>query len=301
MSTLEHKPLAAFHATARNTPHVGYRDWIARHPVAAFFFGAYGFTWLWWMPSMLGLEGALVSIAMLVGGFGPAVSGATIVRLTGGSARDWTRGLFRWRVPARWYLFALGLPILIVSVATAAFVLAGEELTPSLFGGNLAKFVPLLVFVALVGGGNEEPGWRGFALPRLQRRFPPVRATLLLGTVWAFWHLPILVIAGAHGLSPVPFALIILVLFVGIAGGFAFPLTVLYNKTQSALLCILLHASYNTSIGLLILVPEESLRGATYVMAALALTGTMLALTVILILVTRGRLGLADEAIPTRT
>ena len=193
------------------------------------------------------------------------------------------------------------MPILIVSVATAAFVLAGEEIEFSLLGGNLAKLVPLLLFVTLLGGGNEEPGWRGFALPRLQERWTPVRATLLLGAVWALWHVPILVVAGGHGLDPIPFALIIVALFVGIAGGWAFPLTFLYNKTKSTLLCMLLHGSYNTAIGLLILVPEDSLRGSTYAIATLAITGTMLAVTTVLVLVTRGQLGLdvPSDAEPT--
>lgn len=292
MTTLEHTRRIASHATARSRPKDGYRDWIVRHPVAAFFLGAYAFTWLWWTPSMLGFEGVLVSLAMFVGGFGPAVSGAAIIRFTGGSARTWFRGLFRWRIAVRWYAFALGLPVLIVSVATAAFVLAGEEIELSLLGGNLAKFVPLLIFVTLIGGGNEEPGWRGFALPRLQMRWTPLRATLLLGAVWALWHLPILVVAGGHGLDPIPFALIIVVLFVGIAGGYAFPLTFLHNKTKSSLLCMLLHGSYNTAIGLLILVPEDVLRGSTYATSAVALTGTMLAVTAVLLLVTRGQLGL---------
>jgi uncharacterized protein len=291
MSTLEQTPLIAPRVIARGKTEEGFRVWIDRHSVAAFFLGAYAFTWFWWMPSMLGFEGVAVSAAMFVGGFGPAVAGATIIWLTGGSARSWFRGLLRWRVPFRWYAFALGLPVLIVSVATAAFVLTGEEIEFSLLGGNLAKLVPLLVFVTLLGGGNEEPGWRGFALPRLQARWTPVRATLLLGTVWALWHVPILVAAGGHGLDPIPFALIIVALFVGIAGGYAFPLTLLYNKTKSTLLCMLLHGSYNTAIGLLILVPEDGLRGSTYATVTVALTGTMLAVTTVLVLVTRGQLG----------
>lgn len=85
-------------ATGRTSAFV---NWIARHPVAAFFVGAYAFTWLWWLPSMLGFEGVAVSAAMFVGGFGPAVAGAAVIRLTGGSARQWFRRLLRWRVSIR--------------------------------------------------------------------------------------------------------------------------------------------------------------------------------------------------------
>lgn len=116
--------------------------------------------------------------------------------------------------------------------------------------------------------------------------------------MWALWHLPILVGAGAHGLDPVPFALVILVTFVGIVGGYTFPLTLLYNKTQSTFLCMLLHGSYNAALGLFILVPEDELEGATYATMSLAITGTVLAVTAVLLLVTRGRLGF--DAPPTR-
>jgi membrane protease YdiL (CAAX protease family) len=293
---IEHAARPALGVTekeSRASPRGGSRRWIARHPVAAFFVGAYGFSWLWWTPAVLGLDGALVSVAFLIGGFGPAVSGATVVRLTGGSSRSWFRGLFRWRVPTRWYLFALGLPSLVVAVASVAFILAGERIEPSLLDGNLARFVPLLIFVTLLGGGNEEPGWRGFALPRLQARSTPVSATLLLGTVWAVWHLPLLVVAGSHGLDPLPFALVVFVTFVGIAGGYAFSLTFLYNRTHSTFLCMLLHGSFNTSVGLLVLVPEDRLQGATYATVSLAITGTLLLVTAVLVIVTHGRLGLA--------
>jgi uncharacterized protein len=81
-------------------------------------------------------------------------------------------------------------PIALAVLVTAEFALAGNELDWSLLDTRLAAFLPTLVFVALLQGGNEEPGWRGFALPRMQDRFTPVRATLLLGGVWALWHLP---------------------------------------------------------------------------------------------------------------
>lgn len=75
----------------------GYRRWVVCHPVAAFFLGAYTFSWFFWAPAMFGLEGWLVSAALLVGAFGPAVSGTCTTKLTNGETRDWLRGLFRWR------------------------------------------------------------------------------------------------------------------------------------------------------------------------------------------------------------
>jgi len=48
----------------------------------------------------------------------------------------------------------------------------------------------LFVYVLLCGGGLEEPGWRGFALQRLQHRYSPLRSSVILGVIWAFWHWP---------------------------------------------------------------------------------------------------------------
>ncbi len=69
-------------------------------------------------------------------------------------------------------------------------------------------------------------------------------------------------------------------------------MTFLYNKTQSGFLCVLLHGAYNASVGLLILVPEARLEGKTYATMTLAITGAVLVVTAVLLLVTRGRLGL---------
>ena len=62
---------------------------------------------------------------------------------------------------------------------------------------GLASVAPLptlglFVYIFFLGGPlGEEPGWRGFALPRLQRRYGPLVGSLILGPIWAFWHLPI--------------------------------------------------------------------------------------------------------------
>lgn len=117
--------------------------------------------------------------------FGPPVAAIAMTRILGESVRDWSKGLFRWRVAPRWYLFAVGVPLMLAVLVTAEFAMFGEELDWSILKQRLAAFLPSLLIIALVFGGNEEPGWRGFALPRLQDRFGPVRGTLLLGALWA--------------------------------------------------------------------------------------------------------------------
>jgi membrane protease YdiL (CAAX protease family) len=56
---------------------------------------------------------------------------------------------------------------------------------------SLAVFIAAFGSILLWGGGMEEMGWRGFALPRLQKRYSPLIASLLIAVVWALWHLPL--------------------------------------------------------------------------------------------------------------
>src|SRR5688500_18820850 len=209
----------------------------ACHPVTSFVVLAFAFSWACWSVSAIGYRGGVATALLVAGGFGPLVAALIMVRLTGHSAKRWFKGLFRWRVAPRWYLFATGVPVALAVLVTAEFALAGNELDWGLLDTRLAAFLPTLVFVALFQGGNEEPGWRGFALPRMQERFTPVRATLLLGGVWALWHLPLLFATEAsHGLGTGGVLVLVALTLLSIVG-YAFAYTYLLNKTGSVLLC----------------------------------------------------------------
>ena len=56
----------------------------------------------------------------------------------------------------------------------------------------------MLVILSLLGGGQEEPGWRGFALQRMLERWGPVEASVRLGVIWAVWHLPLFVLVSDY-------------------------------------------------------------------------------------------------------
>jgi membrane protease YdiL (CAAX protease family) len=55
----------------------------------------------------------------------------------------------------------------------------------------LGKAILFFLYNVIYGGLSEEPGWRGFALPRLQAKFSPLVTSLILGVLWAFWHAPV--------------------------------------------------------------------------------------------------------------
>ena len=133
-----------------------------------------------------------VSIAFfLLGSFGPMAAGALVTRYSGASLKEWARPIVKWRVRPRFYRYALGLPTAIWVVINVQLAVFSDDFDLSLLPGRLLGSIGTFLVVLTVGGAFEEPGWRGFALPRLQARMSPVRATLLLGFLWGVWHVPV--------------------------------------------------------------------------------------------------------------
>jgi uncharacterized protein len=251
-------------APASSAPaRTGIPGWAARRPLFAFVVLAYGISWTLWLPGLLGVGGFVVQA---VGAFGPPVAAALVTHWTGGSVGEWFRSLWRWRVPVRFYVYAVGLPVALFGSMNAVLAVLGEPVHPGRLGNALVSFLVTFVVVALVGGGQEEPGWRGFALDRFQARHSPLVATLLLGLVWGLWHLPLY---GLGFVGPMMFVVFY---------------TWLYNRTGSVLLCVLLHASFTPSLEHLILVDDN-------LTVDLVILTTMLAAAVALVVLTRGRLG----------
>ncbi|HEX8509062.1 MAG TPA: CPBP family intramembrane glutamic endopeptidase, partial [Propionibacteriaceae bacterium] len=108
------------------------------------------------------------------------------------------------RVPGRWFL----IPVLLVLLGLApvgGFLAAGGELPGrEAVPGIAAMFLAQVVLVATIGGGlDEETGWRGYALPRMLRTTHPITASVVIGLLWAPWHLPLwLDPTGTHAAYP---------------------------------------------------------------------------------------------------
>jgi membrane protease YdiL (CAAX protease family) len=139
--------------------------------------------------------------------------------------------------------------VLLLPLIQAGLALLISAMLPS----GLGTYAPALTLAALPGffiymliftGLAEEPGWRGFALPRLQKRFNAEKSSLILGVIWAAWHYPFLVYLNA---SAGFFPLVSLLAGYTIATvGWTIVNTWVYNSTRSVLLVILLHAISNT-------------------------------------------------------
>ena len=264
-----------------------------RHPTAAFFVLTYAISWGLWLPVVLGVDGPLRRALFVAGIFGPAVAGVLTTWLAGESVGGWLRAAFLTRVPARWWAVAVAVPVALTLAASAAYALAGGAVDLGLLPARFAAYAPALAVAAVVGGGQEELGWRGFALPRLEARFGPVGGTLVLGAVWALWHLPAIAATadlqhglGARALMPVLGLTALSVV------GYAFVLTWVFNRTGSVLVAALLHGGFNTASGALVPLPAGAVEGAAYQGLSVAMTLALVAAIAVLLVTTRGRLGL---------
>jgi membrane protease YdiL (CAAX protease family) len=133
-------------------------------------------------------------------------------------------------------------------------VVSGDLPNLGALGGPsyVLSYAPFFVLVFIFGGPLlEEPGWRGFALPRLERLHGPLVGTLFLGVLWALWHLPEFLVpswaasSGGGGILDIA-------LFVVITVAFAIVITWVFNNTRaSLLLAISVHASIDTFGGTL--------------------------------------------------
>lgn len=279
--------------------------WIQKHPLVAFFIFAFAGTWLLELPMVLGRDGLglfpyrvpmpLYIVLFLLSSFlGPTLAALLVTNALEGKAglRKFFRRYGQWKVGLPWYLFVIfGFPSLYIAAASIALhgiPLADLRANWSTF---FSAYLPaLLIFPALITWG-EEPGWRGFALTRLQERYHPLVSNLIVGFLHGLWHLPIfLLIAGPVASGPfdlVKFATNVLaIMSISIIWAWVFN-----NAKGSILIAVLLHASLNAAQAWMgSLIPDYPQNAGIiafgfYMVAALAV-----------ILATNGRLGYRSES-----
>jgi membrane protease YdiL (CAAX protease family) len=194
-------------------------------------------------------------------------------------------GRLRFRgVAGRWFILALVLGSVTV-VPALVHLFTGGSTDAHAVAGHLAA-VPLhFLIVATVGGGlDEELGWRGVAQPQLQLRMSPVPANLLLGVVWATWHLP-LWLDPSSAQAAYPFLLYAVVII-----GHSLVTGYLYNASGGSLLiAVLVHSTNNTGDGIRYAILGQAGDDLGW---QLLLAAASMALGAALCLYTRGHLGL---------
>ena len=221
------------------------------HPLLKFYLLTYAATWACWTaagaisrrsepatPALAALAGAV----FLLGTFAPALVALALTERAEGRAatRALLRRVFQFRVRAQWYVFALGYMLAVkLSVALLHRFATGEW---PRFGQEEWYLIASAIAVSTWVQAGEEIGWRGYALPRMSDHFGLATASVILGIVWASWHLPLFLVPGSDTLGQ-SFPLYLLQLTaLSVAAAW------LYWRTHGSLILVmLLHASVNNT------------------------------------------------------
>lgn len=226
--------------------------WVTRHQLLAYFILAYAVSWSIAVPLALQAQGVVSTnlpwALHYLTALGPAAAAlilARVLREPLGSSR---------RMPlsrsAVWWITGFGSPLLLFAAAQLVVWTAGQPV-PSWTALGALNFLPELGLGAwalwfLTSGCGEETGWRGFALPRLQRTHSALTSSVLLAIGWAGWHVPAFFYVPSYsaiGPAALPG------FFLGILAG-SIVLTWLYNSSAGSVLAVALwHASFNFVTG----------------------------------------------------
>ena len=166
--------------------------------------------------------------------YGVALGGLLVTAIADGRSgvRTFLSRMVRWRVGIQWYLVALFLPLVIKLGSIGLTLLTGGQVSSDFQLPSWSSMLATFLFIFFTISIGEEPGFRGFALPRLLIGRSALTASLILGVLRAIWHLPLFLFAGD---SP-------LVILMVIAGDVIF--TWLFNNTAgSVLLAMIFHTS----------------------------------------------------------
>lgn len=290
--------------TSPTTARTGRREIIARRPLISYYLLTCTLSWLLWTPLVLSSDGLGILrfrfpeflgdttlLGILPGAYlGPIFSAFLVTAITEGAdgLRRWRSRLLRWRVNWRWYVLAVvGVPAIDVAGTMLVPGAAGNLRAPSMVA--LALYLPALLFQMLTSGLAEEPGWRDFALPRHQARQGPLVGTLVLGLLWAVWHLPLFLTSWRK--TPDDLLPLTITLFTIGCLGIGTVITWVFNRTGGSLpIAVLLHASSNNVVSVMLPTMFPTLSGQDL------LAGDTIGFTIAaaaLLIATRGRLGYA--------
>jgi membrane protease YdiL (CAAX protease family) len=234
---------------------------IKRRPVVAYFAMTFVISWggvlvlgaPYGMPTTREQFEAVYPIVFLPYLLGPVVSSLVLTGVIDGKAgfRALLSRLLRWRVEAGWYAVALLTAPLLVMVILLALALISPAFRPAILTTDDPLTLLLTgVAVGLFGGGLlEEPGWTGFAVPRLRRRYGVFGTGLIVGAVWGVWHFLPTYWGSGDSAGQLSLALLLppLFFYAAVLPAYRVLMVWVYERTESLLVAILMHASLTAS------------------------------------------------------
>ncbi len=235
---------------------------LQRRPLVSFFVLAYLFFLITILiigavVSLTSVSDVLMGLLIAIASWTPNLGALVVTRVTGGKqgVKRLFSGWLKWRVNPWWYVFGLA-PILIAFGSAWIYSTIGDAALPNnAIGLTTSSFVLMLFFHTIQGATGEELGWRGFALPGLQKQFNPLVSAIILGLVVSGWH-GLLHLVSPTGIPEWQFWLLMI--------SYSIIITWAYNKSRgSVLIATIFHFAFNFSLELvssgLGLIPLENL------------------------------------------
>jgi uncharacterized protein len=265
-----------------------YKSLITRYPLIAFFTLAMAFSWIAVSPALL--LGVPFKPYQTLGAFSPLLAASIVSATLNGRAGvvELLQRMTAWRFGLGSYLLAIfGLVILYLMTILLSGALTIQALVEK-WSLIFSFYLPALLTTYLINPIGEETGWTGFALHQLQKQCSPWLSALILGVVWAIWHLPAYFIPSEMGeFNPFGF-----VIFMFIAVFTRVIWTWVTNKAKgSGIAGVLLHASSNAvSVGLIPLLVPSPQPNQVDDLSGPILLGLLLLSAVLILIFTRGRL-----------
>lgn len=271
---------------------------IKKHPIVSFFILAYIINWGGLALNMAGIfpslgewplmfeghEVALFRGRRILLNWAPNFAAIIVLSITCGASG--IRNLFSkflvWRVEFKWWLIAFSLPVTIALVALVLHAVTGGKTDFSKAVYLPGVFLLRNLFSLSTGSIGEEAGWRGFALPRLQKLFGPFRASILLGIIWALWHIPALTIRRAsieYGVYFMTTVVCLSILY-----------TWVFNGTKGSLLIIAILHNIGNAVDATLTHSFAAVLPRENFMRMFAIV--MISIAIVLIIKTRGKLGI---------
>lgn len=232
---------------------------IKSHPIWSYVFLAYGITWLIQLPGLIALRGNYqfteqYLMVLNLSSYGPSLAAIFVTAMIEGwsGVKTLFTRLLQWRVSWLVYLATLFVfPLILFAGYRALGIQAAPGESPPELFLTLVVLAPLNALVGSIlldiGPLGEELGWRGFMLPRLLERYGDFSSSVILGLVWAFWHLPVFLFPAWRADVPVlPAILLYPVSTISIA----YVMTKLHHWGRgSVLIAILYHGIVNYAVG----------------------------------------------------
>ncbi len=183
--------------------------------------------------------------------------------------RDFFSEISSKKVKSQHFILLLLIQLTILVVAVIAYLNFSDISFDTISLISFSGLIPAFIMSLTSGAIGEELGWRAYVLNTLQKKYAPVKAALIVGLAWAFWHLPLWILSGYAGLDLLYYCIVFIIGILSLS----VVITIYYNKDQNILIAVWIHFLFNFSLQLVIIDLLELLTflSAGYLLFALVL------------------------------